>query len=84
MYNLTMNNTKPLEGYVVDLTHMLSGPYGSMILADLGCETIKVEPFKGELLKITRKSPDYSFNGTGAYFYTLNKIKKAFVQIKKP
>ena len=23
---------------------MLSGPHGSMILADLGCETIKVEP----------------------------------------
>ena len=46
MYNLTMNkNNKPLDGIrVIDLTHMLSGPYGSMILADLGCETIKVEP----------------------------------------
>ena len=51
MYNLTMNKSnKPLDGIrVIDLTHMLSGPYGSMILADLGCETIKVEPIaKGE------------------------------------
>lgn len=80
MYNLTMNNTKPLEGIrVIDLTHMLSGPYGSMILADLGCETIKVEPpLKGEgTRRLLENDPDYSFNGTGAYFYTLNRNKKS-------
>jgi crotonobetainyl-CoA:carnitine CoA-transferase CaiB-like acyl-CoA transferase len=39
---------KPLNGVrILDLTHMLSGPYGAMILADLGAETIKVEPLKG-------------------------------------
>lgn len=75
-----MNNTKPLEGIrVIDLTHMLSGPYGSMILADLGCETIKVEPpLKGEgTRRLLENDPDYSFNGTGAYFYTLNRNKKS-------
>ena len=42
-----MNRT--LDGVrVLDLTHMLSGPYGAMILADLGAETIKVEPLHGE------------------------------------
>ncbi|MFT4808935.1 MAG: CoA:oxalate CoA-transferase, partial [Paraglaciecola sp.] len=40
---------KPLSGTrILDLTHMLSGPYCGMILADLGAETIKVEPLKGE------------------------------------
>ena len=40
---------RALDGVrVLDLTHMLSGPYGSMILADLGAETIKVEPLQGE------------------------------------
>ena len=35
---------KALHGTrIIDLTHMLSGPYGAMMLADLGAETIKVE-----------------------------------------
>lgn len=29
---------------MLDLTHMLSGPYCGMLLADLGVEAIKVEP----------------------------------------
>ena len=36
---------KPLEGIkMLDLTHMLSGPYGAMIISDLGADTVKVEP----------------------------------------
>ena len=73
-------NTKPLKKYQsLDLTHMLSGPYGGMILADLGCEVIKVEPpVKGEgTRRLLENDPDYSFNGMGAYFYTLNRNKKS-------
>ena len=35
---------KPLEGIkVIDLTHMLAGPYAGMVLADLGAEVIRVD-----------------------------------------
>ena len=89
VYNLTMDkNNKPLDGIrVIDLTHMLSGPYGSMILADLGCETIKVEPIvKGEgTRRLLENDPNYSFKGTGAYFYTLNRNKKSVcIDLKNP
>jgi len=29
---------------MLDLTHMLSGPYGTMLLTDMGMRTIKIEP----------------------------------------
>ena len=73
-------NTKPLSNIkVLDLTHMLSGPYGSMILADMGCDVIKIEPpRKGEgTRRLLENDPDYSHNGMGAYFYTLNRNKKS-------
>ena len=73
-------NKKPLNNIkVLDLTHMLSGPYGSMILADLGCEVVKIEPpQKGEgTRRLLENDPDYSHNGMGAYFYTLNRNKKS-------
>jgi len=84
-----MNSAKkPLEGIkVLDLTHMLSGPYGGMILADLGCEVIKIEPpVKGEATRrLLENDPDYSFNGMGAYFYTLNRNKKSLaLDLKNP
>ena len=38
----------PLKGVkVLDLTSMVSGPVGAMILADQGAEVIKVEPVSG-------------------------------------
>ena len=69
---------KPLMGYrMLDLTHMLSGPFGAMVLSDLGIETIKVEPLKGEgtraLLSTDQKN---SHRGLGAYYLTLNRNKR--------
>jgi crotonobetainyl-CoA:carnitine CoA-transferase CaiB-like acyl-CoA transferase len=71
--------SKPLSGVrILDLTHMLSGPYGAMILADLGAETIKVEPLHGEgTRKLLASDPDNSLDGLGAYFITLNRNKQS-------
>lgn len=71
--------TKPLEGVrIIDLTHMLSGPYAGMLLADMGAESIKVEPPKGEGTRsLLSNDPRHSYNGQGAYFITLNRNKKS-------
>ena len=64
---------------VLDLTHMLSGPYGTMMLTDLGARTIKVEPpVTGEgTRRLLEKDPDHSRDGMGAYFLTLNRNKRS-------
>jgi len=42
----------PLEGIkVLDLTRVLSGPFATRILSDLGAEVVKVEPPRGDLLR---------------------------------
>ena len=71
---------KPLAGIrLLDLTHMLSGPYAAMILADLGCDTVKVEPpGRGEATRrLLEDDPQYSLHGMGAYFFTLNRNKRS-------
>lgn len=64
---------------ILDLTHMLSGPYATMLLTDLGARTIKVEPpSTGEgTRRLLESDPDYSRNGMGAYFLTLNRGKSS-------
>ena len=64
---------------VLDLTHMLSGPYGAMLLTDLGARTIKVEPpGSGEgTRQLLASSKEYSRQGMGAYFLTLNRNKES-------
>ncbi len=63
----------PLSGIVVlDLTHVLSGPFASMTLADLGATVIKVEkPGRGDQTRGT--APFYE--GMSHYFAALNRNK---------
>jgi CoA:oxalate CoA-transferase len=71
---------KPLKGIrLLDLTHMLSGPYAGMILADLGCDVVKIEsPGTGEgTRRLLEDDPDNSIKGMGAYFFTLNRNKRS-------
>lgn len=71
---------KPLSKFVLlDLTHFVSGPFATMVLADLGMRTIKIEPPAGgeRTRRLLANDPDYSLNGVGAYFLTLNRNKES-------
>ena len=66
---------------IVDLTTMISGPYGSMLLADMGAEVIKVEPPGGGDASRTlqKDDPDYHYQGMSSYFLTLGRNKRSIV-----
>jgi CoA:oxalate CoA-transferase len=65
----------PLDGLIIlDLTHVLAGPYASMTLSDLGARVIKVErPGVGD---DTRAFPPFK-DGESAYFATINHGKES-------
>ena len=64
----------PLSGVkVIDLTSMISGPMGAMMLADQGAEVIKVEPIAGEQLR-HMAAP---YNGVNPAFFSCNRGKKS-------
>jgi formyl-CoA transferase len=67
---------RPLEGLrVVDLTRVLSGPYCTMQLGDLGAEVIKVErPGEGD---DTRAFAPPFQGDQAAYFLSVNRNKKS-------
>ena len=67
---------RPLEGLrVVDLTRVLSGPYCTMQLGDMGAEVIKVEqPGKGDDTRAF--APPYQ-GDQAAYFLSVNRNKQS-------
>ena len=74
---------RPLDGVrVLDLTRVMSGPYCTAMLADLGAEVIKVEmPGIGDTGRLF--APHIS--GESAYFNMLNRGKQSItVQLKDP
>ena len=66
----------PLDGItVLDLTRVLSGPYCTMLLADMGARVIKVEqPGKGD---DTRAWGPPFLEGESAYFLSVNRNKES-------
>jgi formyl-CoA transferase len=78
----------PLDGLVVlDLTQMLSGPFCTMILGDLGARIVKVEqPGRGDISRPTaRLAGDDDPKGFGAYFASINRNKESVVvDLKQP
>src|SRR5262245_16959993 len=66
----------PLDGLtVLDLTRVLSGPYCTMLLADMGARVIKIEqPGKGD---DTRGWGPPFLEGESAYFMSVNRNKES-------
>ena len=74
----------PLDGFtVLDFTRVLSGPYCTMQLADMGARVIKVEqPEKGD---DTRAWGPPFVHGESAYFLSINRNKESLtLDLKNP
>ena len=73
----------PLEGVkIIDFTHWLAGPFGTMILCDLGAEVIHVERITAT--DSNRGDGPY-VNGISSYRYSLERGKKSIqVDLKDP
>lgn len=70
---------------IVDLTQMLAGPYGTMILADHGAEILKIEGPEGDM---TRNAGPYRKDDSkrvlAGYFQSVDRNKKSIcLDLKK-
>ncbi len=77
MSALRSKGSKPLAGVrVLDLTQMLAGPYGSLLLADMGADVVKIErPPAGDP---ARAIPPF-VDGESTYFMSINRNKRSLV-----
>lgn len=69
--------TAPLAGIrIIEVGHMLAGPYCGLMLADMGAEVIKIETPEGDIARTV--SPHF-VGPHNAYFASLNRNKKSVV-----
>jgi len=67
--------TENLKGIkVLDISHLISGSFCTMTLADLGAEVIKLEPPRGE--ECRKFGPPF-INGESGVFLSINRNKKS-------
>ncbi len=59
---------------ILDLTHMLAGPFAAMMLGDAGAEVIKIEPCEGDPI---RQMGPHFLSGESAYYLSANRSKKS-------
>ncbi len=65
----------PLAGIrILEVGHILAGPFGGMLLADLGADVIKIEPLSGDL---SRQVGSQSIDGHNVYFASINRNKRS-------
>ena len=78
-----MTGAPLLQGLrVLEMTQVLSGPYCTQVLADLGADVIKLEPPQGDL---ARAMQPHFIGDDSVYFVALNRNKRSVaVDLKKP
>jgi len=77
-------NAAPLSGItILDLSRVLSGPYCTMLAADMGARVIKIEhPVRGD---DTRAWGPPFLNGESAYYLSINRNKESVaINFKTP
>jgi crotonobetainyl-CoA:carnitine CoA-transferase CaiB-like acyl-CoA transferase len=74
----TFGSLKDLR--IIDLTQMLAGPFGTMMLADHGAIVVKVEPPEGDVTRgFDMYREDDSEQVLGGYFQSLGRNKESVV-----
>jgi crotonobetainyl-CoA:carnitine CoA-transferase CaiB-like acyl-CoA transferase len=72
---MTGRTTGPLAGIrILEVGHILAGPFATMLLADLGADVIKVENVDGDMSRTVR-SP--VIGGYNSYFTSINRGKRS-------
>jgi len=72
---MTATGNGPLSGVrILEVTHMLAGPYCGMLLADLGADVIKIESPGGDL---ARRVGPHHIGPHNVYFASLNRNKRS-------
>ncbi len=83
---MSVENEGPLAGVkVVELCHLIAGPYCGMLLADEGADVVKVEPPQGELTRARAPFRTTEQGTMSGYFVSLNRRKRSIaLDLKNP